>query len=362
MATNNNGKKIYPTVSIEEKRENVINFKATTTLDIHEAKKVLEQIIPDINFNNMYQSNIVLRNAPRSKNDEEVLIGKSIKPEKFKRYTFDKRLEEMFMEVALREKVFLFTGTTGSGKTIWADYIAHKLTNGVTTFDRIVKINLWGIHYEYFMYESSVTDNGVLEINKGAFLKLCDRASADPNNNYVLILDDINRCNIADVLCDCTKMIKQRNKSIKTRYGGTATMPENVVVLATMCEFDIGTYEVSSELRNLFPEYEITGDDVDISKLLNSDDEDVIMIADKIRKITLSINQFIRSKKRDSAYSIGPRSFDGNIETIFDLQDMVEGDILPHLQYALKEDYRNDAIASEISTLENFVRTGILEV
>lgn len=363
MTANKNGNKIYPTISIEEKRENVINFEATTTLDIHEARRVLELVVLDINFNGAYGANIVLRKSDAGNSTEKSNepIFPVINPKVFERYTFNKDLEEMFMEVAYREKLFLFTGATGTGKTVWAKYIAHKLTNGVTTSDRIVVLSFWGKRYEYFMYEAPVTDNGILEINKGAFLKLCDRASADPDNNYVVIIDDINRCNAADVLSDFAQMINSRNEPINTRYGGTATMPDNVIVLATMCEFDTGTYEVAPELRSLFPEYEITGDDVDISKLLNSDDEDVIMIADRIRKITLSINEFIRSEKKDSAYSIGPRAFDGNIETIVDLQNMVECNILPHLQDALMEDYENEAIVFEISTLENFVRTGNLE-
>lgn len=338
------------------------SYKVTTNLGINEGIKAFGQFISEIDWPDTDEVNIVLRKSNTySLGNSNEPIFPVINPKVFERYTFNKDLEEMFTKAALREKLLLLSGAVSSGKTVWTEYLAYKLTNGAVTSDRIQILRFWHYRYAYFMYRRSV-NNGILEIKRGPFLELCNRASADPDNNYVLILDDINRCDVADVLSDFTKMIKTRNNPIKTQYGGTATMPDNLIVLATMCEFDVTTWKLPPELRNMFPEYEITGDDVDITKLLNTDDTDVIKKADKIRRITLSVNKFIRSNYKNVAYSIGPRAFGGNIETIFDLQCMVEGRILSHLQDALKEDYRNEAIAAEINALENFVNTGSLEV
>lgn len=292
------------------------------------------------------------------KNQEIQVIDTS----KFERFTFDEKLKQKLIRTAKRDKALLLTGTPGGGKTTWAKYIAYSLTDSVTS-DRIEIVQFSpSTGYSNFMEGLSANDKGFFEIMKSTFLKLCDRALGDKENTYVLIIDEINRCRVTDVIGELLNMIEARGEYIRTNNGLLVTMPDNIVIIATMNTFDSGASELPYALRTRFAEYEITGQDIDIRKLIGNDvNSDVLEVADEIWALLKNINNFITEFKKTSAYCIGPRPFSSNIETIEDLMDIVESRILKDIKIVLKAAYNNNAIFEEITTLEKFAATGIIE-
>jgi len=85
----------------------------------------------------------------------------------------------------------------------------------------------------------------------GRFLQFCERASqtTDP---CVLILDEINRANLARVFGELMFLLEYRDQHIPLSGGKTLAIPENVVLLGTMNTADRSIALVDHALRRRF--------------------------------------------------------------------------------------------------------------
>lgn len=278
---------------------------------------------------------------------------------KFNRFTFNSELEAKLIRTAKRDRALLLTGLPGGGKTVWAKYLAYKIT-GDTTSNRIEVVQFSpSTGYGNFMEGLEPNSKGQFEIVKSTFLKLCEKASENPDKDYVIVLDELNRCKVTDVLGEMLNMIEARGEYIRTNNGLLVTMPGNIIVIATMNQFDSGANDLPYALRSRFAEYEITGADADIRKLIGLDvDKEVLDAASDIWKTVLRLNRYVTDQRKTSAYNIGPRQFGYGIKTIEDLQDTVETRIIPSLKLVLRTQYDNNYIVDEIKLLEEFVETG----
>ena len=73
----------------------------------------------------------------------------------------------------------------------------------------------------------------------GTFRKACDRAISVRNQACVLIIDEINRANIEAVLGEAREAIRRRNMVFSTKKTNKPLIcPENLIILATMNDFD----------------------------------------------------------------------------------------------------------------------------
>lgn len=286
-------------------------------------------------------------------------VANIVDAEKFNRFTFSDKEVEKLLRIAKRDKAVLFVGPPGGGKTVYAKYLAYKLT-GDTTSDRIMLVQFSpSTGYGNFMEGLEPNSNGHFEIVKSSCLRLLDKALENPDKLYVMILDEINRCKVMEVIGELLNMIEARGEYIKTNNGLMVTMPDNVIVIATMNQFDASSNELPYALRSRFAEYEITGINIDIKKLVGEDtDASVLNKISTVWKVVLSLNEYIENQKKTSAYNIGPRQFGYGIKTIEDLQDTVETRIIPSLKLVLRSQYENDAILDKINALEEFVNTG----
>lgn len=297
-------------------------------------------------------------------NDYRDQVATVIDKKKFDRYTFPKELNDKLLRTARRDKALLLSGTPGGGKTTWARYLAYQLTNGAVTSDRIEMIQFSAsTSYSNFIEGFSANEKGYFELTKSVCLRLCDRAIKDKDNTYVLVIDEINRCKVADALGEFLNMVEARGEYVRTNNGLMAVMPDNILVIATMNTFDSGASELPYALRTRFAEYEITGQDVDVRQLVKgkgASDE----LADKAARIwemVKKVNEFIFVNKKTHAYEIGPRPFSSEITSTQDLRDIVESRILKDIKIVLKQNYNNNTVSDTIAKLEKFVCEGVLD-
>ena len=72
----------------------------------------------------------------------------------------------------------------------------------------------------------------------GPLLQAAERAEAEPNEKHFLIIDEINRGNLAKVFGELYFLLEYRDKAITLQYqkveGEKFSLPDNLFIIGTM--------------------------------------------------------------------------------------------------------------------------------
>ncbi len=120
--------------------------------------------------------------------------------------------------------------------------------------------------YEDFIegYRPVKTDGGVaFELKPGAFRSLCDRAREDPNHEYFLLIDEINRGDVPRIFGELLTLLEhdKRGKECSLPLSTeTFSVPKNVFVVGTMNTADRSIALLDTALRRRFAFVELMPD------------------------------------------------------------------------------------------------------
>jgi hypothetical protein len=162
----------------------------------------------------------------------------------------------------------------------------------------------------------------------GIFKTFCSRAESDSENNYVMIIDEINRGNISKIFGELITVIEKdkRKKPVTLPYSNTSfSVPENVYVIGTMNTADRSIAKIDTALTRRFGRREIMPD----SGVLDNKTVKGINLTELLDKLNDKIKVNHRDRQIGHSYLM-----DGNsaIDNISDLRLAFLYDIIPLLK------------------------------
>lgn len=147
----------------------------------------------------------------------------------------------------------IFYGPPGTGKTFLAREIA-KFAVG----DKAENVELVQFHpaysYEDFMEGFRPTQEGGFKLRPGPMRTVVEKAVDDPESPYFLIIDEINRGNLAKVFGELYFLLEYRDESVKLLYSDDEpfVLPENVFIIGTMNTADRSIALLDAAMRRRF--------------------------------------------------------------------------------------------------------------
>lgn len=173
----------------------------------------------------------------------------------FSREVFSTDIVDL-IEVLKYKKNIILQGAPGVGKTYMAKKLAYAFM-GVIDDSRVEYIQFHQSYsYEDFVVGIKLGDGNKFIIEHGIFYQLCKRADADTSKKpYFIIIDEINRANVARVFGECISIIDKdlRDTKIKLKYNGEyLSVPSNLYIIGTMNTADRGIAIIDYAFRRRF--------------------------------------------------------------------------------------------------------------
>ncbi|MEU6086709.1 DUF4357 domain-containing protein [Streptomyces sp. NPDC047085] len=162
------------------------------------------------------------------------------------------------------ERQLVLYGPPGTGKT----YLALKLAEFLGGGPEQVKLVQFHPSYAYEDFfegfrpqEDPQTREVAFRLTAGPLRELADLASREGNRHipHFLIIDEINRANLAKVFGELYFLLEYRNKSVRLTYSGDDfALPPNLFVIGTMNTADRSIALVDAAMRRRFAFIELS--------------------------------------------------------------------------------------------------------
>ena len=260
------------------------------------------------------------------------------------------------VDMLQHERQLIFYGPPGTGKTFLARKLADHLTNESGSY-KVVQF------HPSYSYEDFVegfrprVENGDLtyELTPGPLKLLAEAARENPTEPYLLIIDEINRGNLAKIFGELYYLLEYREDSLVLQYGSAEedefSLPKNLFVIGTMNTADRSIAMVDAAIRRRFQFIEFSPNKEPISQLLtewlktnSSSEEPALLLSELNRRLG------------DDDYAIGPSYLmNENAKTQAGLERIWKNSIMPLLTEHFYGRH-GEASRFELSELQRAIR------
>ena len=164
-------------------------------------------------------------------------------------------LSEVVADLEEKRQV-IFYGPPGTGKT----YVARKIAQHCRQHGGDFSLVQFHPSYSYedfvegFRPRIHERQPG-FELVPGPLLRIAAQASANPDSTYILVIDELNRGNVAKVFGELYFLLEYRNEGMQLQYGGSGQrfqLPENLWFICTMNTSDRSIALMDAALRRRF--------------------------------------------------------------------------------------------------------------
>ncbi len=169
----------------------------------------------------------------------------------------------------------IFQGPPGTGKTYVAQALAHCLAG--ESEDRVTLVQFHPSYaYEDFVrgFRPTIKENGQagFELQDGPLVRAAEKARNYEKSKHFLIIDEINRGNLAKVFGELYFLLEYRDKKIRMQYQQDGeddfSLPANLYIIGTMNTADRSIALVDLALRRRFYFVEFHPDDEPVKSVL----------------------------------------------------------------------------------------------
>ena len=205
----------------------------------------------------------------------------------------------------------IFQGPPGTGKT----YVAQKLANHLAgSPERVTLVQFHPSYaYEDFVqgFRPTQLENGQpgFKLADGPLLRAAERARKEPDQNHFLIIDEINRGQIAKVFGELYFLLEYREEKIRLQYQQEEekfSLPSNLYVIGTMNTADRSIALVDLALRRRFYFVDFHPDDEPIKGVLRRWTEEKAPGMGWVAGVVERANELLQE---DREAAIGPSYF-----------------------------------------------------
>lgn len=216
----------------------------------------------------------------------------------------------------------IFSGPPGTSKSYYANKIGSALAGDES---RIAFVQFHpSYQYEDFVQGFVPKDSGDgFEMKPKTFLQMCRDAALDPDQTFVIVVDELSRADPGRVFGEALTYIEHSKRGLPFQLasGETATIPPNLVLLATMNPLDRGVDEVDAAFERRFAKIAMDPDPGALAAFLDGNE-----VADPIRRRLLAFFVKVNQQaKRNPLSAVGHTFFieveDGpSLQRVWDYQ------------------------------------------
>lgn len=184
----------------------------------------------------------------------------------------------MIQEIIRLAKIFggvILSGPPGTSKSFFAAAAAQVLAGKSDNRLRFVQFHA-SYQYEDFMLGFRPKDEGGFAFKEGPFLKLVLDAATDPDNTYVLVIDELSRADVGRVFGEALTYVERTKRELPFNIasGKQIKVPSNFIIVATMNPFDRGVDEVDAAFERRFAKISMDPDRELLDELLTDNGMD----------------------------------------------------------------------------------------
>ena len=202
----------------------------------------------------------------------------------------------------------IFQGPPGTGKTYVAKRLAEWCREQGGDF-HIVQFHP-SYSYEDFVegFRPTLTENGQagFKLTWGPLRRIAAQAEANPDATFILVIDEINRGNVAKVLGELYFLLEYRDAKMELQYSNEEfSLPKNLWFIGTMNTTDRSIALVDAALRRRFYFFGFFPDELPVLGLLDrwleENNSELKWVADLV--------ELANRKLEDRHLGIGPSHF-----------------------------------------------------
>lgn len=253
----------------------------------------------------------------------------------------------------------ILQGPPGTGKTYTAKEIVKDLTGDNNEQWEIIQFHP-SYNYEDFVRGIQIkTKNGqvVYETVNRVLAEMAEKAIGDPDNPYVLIIDEINRANVAAVLGELIYALEYRGEPVSTTHkiNGKAeiTLPKNFYIIGTMNTADRTIGQIDYAVRRRFafitlsPECEVVENVAKENKVSNA-----VEMFNMVAELFEKEKKFLSSDYHAEDVAIGHSYF--LAEDDEKLKAKIEYQVIPILEEYVKDGVLLEEANKEIEKIKDY--------